>query len=94
MFLPKDWLSKLEMDALQISKQLDTSDTVRTDTHECSCSNNHESSRKAASREKSTDNYMYCPISDNGKPDELEHFQRHWVKGEPVIVQGIHKKCG
>jgi [histone H3]-dimethyl-L-lysine9 demethylase len=90
--LPKDWLRKLEMDALQISKQLDTSDIVRTDTCECSCSNNHESSRKAASRENSTDNYIYCPISDNGKPDELKHFQRHWVKGEPVIVQGVLQK--
>ncbi|XP_062194310.1 lysine-specific demethylase JMJ26-like isoform X2 [Phragmites australis] len=90
--LPKDWLSKLEIDVLQMSKQLEISDIISTDTCECSCSTNHESSRKAATRENSTDNYIYCPISDSGKPDDLRHFQRHWVKGEPVIVQGVLKK--
>jgi [histone H3]-dimethyl-L-lysine9 demethylase len=90
--LPKDWFSKLEMNAFQISKQLETSDITRTDTCECSCSDNHGSSRKAASRENSTDNYIYCPISDDGTPDELKHFQRHWIKGEPVLVQGVLQK--
>ncbi|KAK3133259.1 hypothetical protein QOZ80_6AG0534350 [Eleusine coracana subsp. coracana] len=90
--LPKDRLSKLEMDAFQISKQLENSDIFKTDTCECSCSTNHESSRKAADRENSMDNYIYCPIADNGKPDDLKHFQKHWVKGEPVIVQGVLQK--
>ncbi|KAL6655636.1 hypothetical protein ACP70R_006462 [Stipagrostis hirtigluma subsp. patula] len=88
----KDRLGNLEMDALQMSKKLEPSDIINTDTSECLCSTNHESSRKAASRHNSTDNYLYCPISDNGKPDDLKHFQRHWVKGEPVIVQGVLKK--
>uniref|UniRef100_K3ZQQ6 JmjC domain-containing protein n=1 Tax=Setaria italica TaxID=4555 RepID=K3ZQQ6_SETIT len=90
-FFEKDRLSKLEMAALQMSKQLQP-DIISTDTCECSCSANHESSRKAATREKSADNCIYCPISDGGKPDDLKHFQKHWVKGEPVIVQGVLKK--
>ncbi|CAN6210618.1 unnamed protein product [Urochloa humidicola] len=88
----KDRLSKLEMVALEMSKQLQPSDIISTDTCECSCSANHESSRKAATRENSIDNCIYCPISDGGKPDDLKHFQKHWVKGEPVIVQGVLKK--
>ncbi|XP_015696729.2 lysine-specific demethylase JMJ25-like isoform X2 [Oryza brachyantha] len=28
----------------------------------------------------------------NGKPDDLTHFQKHWVKGEPVIVQQVLQK--
>jgi len=88
----KDKLNKLEMLALQMSKQLQPSDIISTDTCECSCSANHENSRKAATRENSTDNCIYCPISDDRKPDDLKHFQKHWVKGEPVIVQGVLKK--
>ena len=88
----KDKLNKLEMLALQMSKQLQPSDIISTDTCECSCSANHENSRKAATRENSTDNSIYCPISDDRKPDDLKHFQKHWVKGEPVIVQGVLNK--
>ncbi|KAF8688329.1 hypothetical protein HU200_042290 [Digitaria exilis] len=85
-------LSNLEMVGLQISKKLQPPDIITADICECSCSANHLSSRKAATRENSTDNYIYCPVSDDGKPDDLKHFQKHWVKGEPVIVQGVLKK--
>nr|CAB3453307.1 unnamed protein product [Digitaria exilis] len=88
----KDRLSNLEMVGLQISKKLQPPDIITADICECSCSANHLSSRKAATRENSTDNYIYCPVSDDGKPDDLKHFQKHWVKGEPVIVQGVLKK--
>ena len=49
----------------------------------------NKNSRKAASREKSADNYLYCPLSNDIKQDDLKHFQRHWIKGEPVIVRGV-----
>ena len=87
-----DRISKLEMKALRLRNQIEPSDIISIDICECSCSTNHASSRKAATRENSTDNYIYCPISDDGKPDGLKHFQKHWVKGEPVIVQGVHDK--
>ncbi|PWZ15005.1 Lysine-specific demethylase JMJ25 [Zea mays] len=84
-----DRLIKLEMEALRLSNQIEPSDISSIDICECSCSANNVSSRKAATRENSTDNNIYCPISDNGGPDDLKHFQKHWVKGEPVIVQGV-----
>uniref|UniRef100_A0ACD5Y2E2 Uncharacterized protein n=1 Tax=Avena sativa TaxID=4498 RepID=A0ACD5Y2E2_AVESA len=90
---PKDWLNKLETDALWlIKKQLEPSGSVSGHTCECPKCTKNENSRYAATRENSTDNYIYCPKSDSGEADDLTHFQSHWVKGEPVIVQGVLQK--
>ncbi|KAI9157598.1 hypothetical protein LWI28_024926 [Acer negundo] len=43
--------------------------------------------RQAAYRNGSDDNYLYTPNAVNQSDKEIEHFQRHWMKGEPVIVQ-------
>ncbi|KAI9395625.1 hypothetical protein POPTR_004G006200v4 [Populus trichocarpa] len=46
--------------------------------------------RRAAFREGSEDNYLYCPASKDILEDEkLFHFQKHWAKGEPVIVRDV-----
>ncbi|XP_045814779.1 lysine-specific demethylase JMJ25-like isoform X2 [Trifolium pratense] len=45
--------------------------------------------RKAASREESSDNDIYCPKAKNVHPEDLLHFQWHWRKGEPVIVGNV-----
>ncbi|XP_020247102.1 lysine-specific demethylase JMJ25-like isoform X2 [Asparagus officinalis] len=45
--------------------------------------------RKAAHRVHSDDNYLYCPIARDVKQGELQHFQEHWTKGEPVIVRNV-----
>ncbi|KAJ6333790.1 hypothetical protein OIU77_009635 [Salix suchowensis] len=46
--------------------------------------------RRAAFREGSEDNYLYCPASkDILEYEELFHFQKYWVKGEPVIVRDV-----
>ncbi|XP_028100318.1 lysine-specific demethylase JMJ25-like isoform X2 [Camellia sinensis] len=51
--------------------------------------------RKAASREDADDNYLYCPSSSDIQQGDLEHFQRHWVMGEPVIVRNVLEfTCG
>ncbi|KAG1359531.1 lysine-specific demethylase JMJ25 [Cocos nucifera] len=44
--------------------------------------------RKAACRQNSDDNYLYCPTARDMQ-QELQHFRNHWVKGEPVIVHGV-----
>ncbi|XP_066320924.1 lysine-specific demethylase JMJ26-like isoform X3 [Miscanthus floridulus] len=44
-------------------------------------------SRKSASRENSCDNYIYCPTATDVQNGSLDHFQEHWLKGEPVIVR-------
>ncbi|KAJ6769586.1 LYSINE-SPECIFIC DEMETHYLASE JMJ25-LIKE [Salix purpurea] len=49
--------------------------------------------RRAAFREGSEDNYLYCPASkDILEYEELFHFQKYWVKGEPVIVRDVLKQ--
>ncbi|XP_057959187.1 lysine-specific demethylase JMJ26-like [Malania oleifera] len=45
--------------------------------------------RKAASREDSDANYLYCPSASDIHQGDLEHFQKHWNKGEPVIVRNV-----
>lgn len=45
--------------------------------------------RKAASRQSSDDNYLYCPSASFTRQGELEHFQKHWLKGQPVIVRDV-----
>ncbi|KAG0500131.1 hypothetical protein HPP92_000203 [Vanilla planifolia] len=49
----------------------------------------NDSIRKAASRENSDDNYLYCPNTRHISKEDVEHFQKHWVKGEPVIVRNV-----
>ncbi|XP_021314768.1 lysine-specific demethylase JMJ25 isoform X4 [Sorghum bicolor] len=44
-------------------------------------------SRKTACRENSCDNYIYCPTATDVQNGSLDHFQEHWLKGEPVIVR-------
>ncbi|XP_004308523.1 PREDICTED: uncharacterized protein LOC101298267 [Fragaria vesca subsp. vesca] len=44
--------------------------------------------RKAASREDSEDNYLYCPRGRNNHED-FKDFRCHWIQGEPVIVGNV-----
>ncbi|XP_042447815.1 lysine-specific demethylase JMJ25-like isoform X1 [Zingiber officinale] len=60
----------------------------------CSCTAsegllNHNIVRKAASRNDSYDNYLFCPNALEVHDEDLEHFQYHWIKGEPVIVSNV-----
>ncbi|PSS26276.1 Lysine-specific demethylase [Actinidia chinensis var. chinensis] len=48
--------------------------------------------RQAAFREHGLDNYLYCPTAINMEDHEIEHFQRHWMRGEPVIVRNVLDK--
>ncbi|XP_051138188.1 lysine-specific demethylase JMJ27-like isoform X2 [Andrographis paniculata] len=49
--------------------------------------------RRAAFRDSSWDNFLYCPNAVELKDTELEHFQMHWRRGEPVIVRAAHEKA-
>ncbi|RDX97710.1 Lysine-specific demethylase JMJ25, partial [Mucuna pruriens] len=48
--------------------------------------------RKAASRKTSHGNFLYCPDAIKMRDTEFEHFQRHWIRGEPVIVRNVFDK--
>ncbi|GKE36734.1 JmjC domain-containing protein, partial [Tanacetum coccineum] len=57
----------------------------------CTCldfvsESNDKQLRKAASRENSNDNYLYCPRAIDIQSGDLNHFRWHWSKGQPVIV--------
>lgn len=45
--------------------------------------------RQAAFRENSHDNFLYCPNAINLRDNDIEHFQSHWMRGEPVIVRNV-----
>ncbi|PWA56474.1 zinc finger, RING-type, JmjC domain, Zinc-finger domain of monoamine-oxidase A repressor R1 [Artemisia annua] len=44
---------------------------------------------KASSREDSDDNYLYYPSAADIKSGGVQHFKRHWSKGEPVVVSNV-----
>lgn len=48
--------------------------------------------RQAAFREGTQDNFLYCPNAVDVEDHEIEHFQSHWMRGEPVIVRNVLDK--
>jgi len=48
-----------------------------------------DSLRVAANRRDSDDNHLYCPNAGVSKQGKLVEFQRHWGRGEPVIVRNM-----
>jgi lysine-specific demethylase 3 len=56
-----------------------------SDSGEMSCG----TSQKFAFRENSSDNYIYCPNARDVQNGALDHFQQHWLKGQPVIVRDV-----
>ncbi|KAI4328920.1 hypothetical protein L6164_021235 [Bauhinia variegata] len=48
--------------------------------------------RQAALRDDSHDNFLYTPNALDLSDDEIEHFQWHWMKGEPVVVRNVMEK--
>lgn len=45
--------------------------------------------RRAAFRENSQDNFLYCPYATDLVEAGYGHFQIHWKRGEPVIVRNV-----
>ncbi|PIA31384.1 hypothetical protein AQUCO_05000050v1 [Aquilegia coerulea] len=93
--LPEDWVSNLKKKAQQII----AGQTPLTDlgsSARCICFNSvgdfdldNKILRKAAYREDSNDNYLYCPSAKDIQQSDLNHFQKHWISGEPVIVRDV-----
>lgn len=87
--LPQCWISNLGTKAVEILRKFDADQTIsRPRPNNLDKSN--KMSRRAASREGTNDNYLYCPNSKEAlKEEELLQFQRHWVNGQPVIVRDV-----
>ena len=85
--LPDDWLSNMLAKAEKLYKLYKLNDMPETPAYWCSTFNNAK--RKAASRDNSNDNYLYSPSAIDIQAENLECFQAHWSRGEPVIVSSV-----
>ncbi|XWS76868.1 hypothetical protein CRYUN_Cryun01aG0215000 [Craigia yunnanensis] len=94
-----NWVTKLISNAEDITSQYKPPD-VEFSIECSSCqpngsdgnSNSRSNLRHAASREEGCGNYLFCPNAVDISDDEIEHFQRHWMRGEPVIVRNVLEK--
>ncbi|XP_043695465.1 lysine-specific demethylase JMJ25-like [Telopea speciosissima] len=91
-----NWATELENIAEKMAEKNKVDDVPGNSEQWCSCFNSagvidavNESLRKCASREDSHDNYLYSPRAADVQKRALEHFQQHWIKGEPVIVRNV-----
>ncbi|XP_010508275.1 PREDICTED: lysine-specific demethylase JMJ25-like isoform X2 [Camelina sativa] len=94
--LPLGWVSDLLKKVEKLADASELLDLPETVLEQCPCfnSNGHidmENGKllKAACREGSEDNFLYCPSVRDVQQDDSKHFQHHWVKGEPVIVRNV-----
>ncbi|EXB85447.1 Lysine-specific demethylase 3A [Morus notabilis] len=93
---PENFVSELVKKAEELADVYKLIDTSETSIRQCSCLNATDASelssnalRKAANREDSDDNYLYCPKASKIQHEDLKHFQWHWMRGEPVIVDNV-----
>ncbi|WCJ20217.1 transcription factor jumonji (jmjC) domain-containing protein [Euphorbia peplus] len=87
--LPVGFISELKMKAVDLMGLCNNKITSLTCKH---YDTGRQMLKKAACREGSDDNHLYCPALDDIQEDqELFCFQRHWEKGEPVIVRNALK---
>ncbi|XP_050363584.1 lysine-specific demethylase JMJ25-like [Argentina anserina] len=89
----KNYIKELVKKAEKIDETSKILHSSGTSGERCSCLNSLDdanlsinTSRKAASRENYEDNYLYCARAGDIQVEDLKHFQKHWSKGEPVIV--------
>ncbi|XP_050381358.1 lysine-specific demethylase JMJ26-like [Argentina anserina] len=67
-------------------KHLDATSEASEESCSCISPMDNVKCRNAACRGDSKDNYLFCPSAESIQPGDFEHFQRHWMKCEPVIV--------
>ena len=89
--LPEKMLSELEEKADRIVRSEMFAKAVARSSGQCPCYDHSgniraQDVREAANRKGLSDNHLYCPVATGIKEDDLEHFQVHWARGEPVIV--------
>lgn len=90
----QSWVSDLKkkVETIVQTYQPANGDEPQNSQNRCCCFKSDceaDNLRKAATREDSDDNYLYCPSSSDIKQGDLGHFQKHWVMGEPVIVRNV-----
>ncbi|XP_058073141.1 lysine-specific demethylase JMJ26-like isoform X2 [Magnolia sinica] len=93
---PLDWIQQLEISAEEIACSYDFPEMLDASSYCPFCVGMHDQAmgfdgnlREAAAREESYDNYLYCPTAKDLQGEDLEHFQKHWIKGQPVVVRNV-----
>lgn len=94
--LPDEFVSKLLMEAKNIFDAHKMDFAPECLEKSCFCYNfldgddvSSKRIRIAASREDSSDNKLYQPSAVEIEHGDLQHFQSHWSKCEPVIVSNV-----
>ncbi|XP_059063428.1 lysine-specific demethylase JMJ27 isoform X2 [Cryptomeria japonica] len=93
-----NWIAKLKKNAAEMAsscKVPDASNIFKPCTS-CFKSDSYAKNalsdgklRQAAYRESGNDNVLYCPTEHDIKDEGFEHFQKHWLRGEPVVVRNV-----
>ncbi|KAJ8761597.1 hypothetical protein K2173_004373 [Erythroxylum novogranatense] len=92
---PLNWTKELEISAEEIIGCYELPEML--DNSSC-CSichgldhdaNGKKQFQEAARREDSDDNLLYYPTTTDAKGNSLEHFQKHWNIGQPVIIRNV-----
>ncbi|XP_037495740.1 lysine-specific demethylase JMJ25, partial [Jatropha curcas] len=93
---PDGWISELKEKVNKLLKVCELSVAPRNSSECCPCfgtkgdiRSSNRNLRNAASREDSRDNYVYCPSAIDIQHGDLDHFQAHWIRGEPVVVKDV-----
>ncbi|KAK7303340.1 hypothetical protein RJT34_14243 [Clitoria ternatea] len=87
--LPNGWISELEAKACNMLNSFcKTEETTLLKEATSSC----KSMVRAAFRDGTNDNNLYCPESSDLIKEGLFLFRKHWTKGEPVIVRDVLKQ--
>lgn len=92
-----NWVAELREKAQKIAGSCELPEALR-DSQPCSLCFKADSQdtielsdklRRSSNRKDSSDNYVYSPTVQDIKCENLQHFQKHWIRGEPVIVRNV-----
>jgi lysine-specific demethylase 3 len=92
---PMTLLKEMEVKAEEIVCSYEFPDTLDKSSSCSLCfdtdlnSNQYNQLQKAAEREDSSDNCLFCPTVLDINGNNFEHFQKHWGKGHPIVVQDV-----
>nr|XP_043621980.1 lysine-specific demethylase JMJ25-like [Erigeron canadensis] len=85
--MPSDWVAKVLEEAQEIYT---TYDIPEASMECCMCYNNSDMKlEREAMQEKRNASYLYTLKAKDIEPRDMQHFQLHWSKGEPVIVSDV-----
>ncbi|KAF6142673.1 hypothetical protein GIB67_015159 [Kingdonia uniflora] len=84
--LKMNWVSKLMK---SVDEMVNGCKVFDVDDPQSYCLGNSKL-RQFCHREDNNDNFLYCPASQDIKLEGIRYFQKHWLRGEPVIVKQVY----